>query len=170
MKSHPDAVYLFLCHLEWRDRRDSGAYQELVAALSDDDSDIRQVAESLLHDDAKITSKLDVNIVESKDGALLSLSGRIDIDSSPVFHDQLLALLESRRSKVVSVDVSAVTHSDSSGVATLVEALKIARACKTELKLQGLHDALLRIFQLMGILSLFDGNSQAPMQSHCEVV
>jgi hypothetical protein len=33
MKQQGDAVYLFLCHLEWRDQRNSEAYKELLPAL-----------------------------------------------------------------------------------------------------------------------------------------
>ncbi len=44
-----DPLYLFACHLEWRDRRNIKAYQELVAALDDPDEEVRAVAESLLH-------------------------------------------------------------------------------------------------------------------------
>jgi hypothetical protein len=35
---HRDVLYLFACHLEWRDRRNVAAYQELVAALDDSDA------------------------------------------------------------------------------------------------------------------------------------
>lgn len=170
MKPQPDAVYLFLCHLEWRDRRNSDAYKELAAALDDQDVEIRQVAESLLHRDAERAGKLDIHIVESEEGTLVRLSGRIDIDSSPALRDQLLALLETRRSKMVSVDLFAIDKIDSSGAATLIEALKTARAYKTELKLQGLHDALLRVFQVTGILSLFNGSDQKTSQSAFEVI
>jgi hypothetical protein len=43
-----DALYLFVCHLEWRNRGNVAAYQELVSALDDPDGDIRVVAEVLL--------------------------------------------------------------------------------------------------------------------------
>src|SRR5215469_4561671 len=46
---HRDVLYLFACHLEWRTRRNLSAYQELLAALDDHDSDNRRQAESLLH-------------------------------------------------------------------------------------------------------------------------
>ena len=46
---HRDALYLFACHLEWCTRRNLAAYQELLAALDDQDSDIRRLAQSLLH-------------------------------------------------------------------------------------------------------------------------
>lgn len=44
-----DPLYLFACHLEWWHKGKLEAYQELVAALDDDDEDIRIVAETLLH-------------------------------------------------------------------------------------------------------------------------
>jgi anti-sigma B factor antagonist len=170
MKSQRDVLYVFFCHLEWRDRQNSDAYKEVVAALDDNDADIRQVAESLLHRDAETAGKLDINVTESKDGALVCLSGRIDVDSSPALRDQLLALLQSRHTRMVSVNLFAVSRIDSSGIATLIEALKIARAGKTELRLQGLHAELLRIFELTGLVSLFNGSSHTMVQSRCEVV
>ena len=114
--------------------------------------------------------RLDINIVENKDGALVYLSGRVDIDSSPAFRNRLLALIEGRRAKRVSVDLFAITQIDSSGIATLIEALKIAHAYQTELTLQGLHDDLLRLFEFTGILSLFNGSRQTIGRSGDEVV
>ena len=105
------------------------------------------------------TNRIDkpgINIVAGEHGALASLKGRIDIDSSPAVRDQLIALLHAPHPSTVSIDLSGVTHIDSSGVATLIEALKIARNCKTELRLQGLHDRLHRLFEATGILSLFN--------------
>jgi anti-sigma B factor antagonist len=170
MKPQPDALYLFLCHLEWRDGQNPNAHKELVAALDNEDAGIRQVAESLLHRDAESTDKLKINAGENKDGALVCLSGSVDIDSSPALRDQLLALLESRHTSMVTVNLFAVSKIDSSGIATLIEALKIARAGKTELRLQGLHDGLLRMFEFTGLMSLFNGSSQTIMQSGREVV
>ena len=112
----------------------------------------------MLDHNSKPVDKPEINIVASEHGALASLKGRIDIDSSPAVRDQLIALLHATHpgSGTVSIDLSGVTHIDSSGVATLIEALKIARNCKTELRLQGLHDRLHRLFDATGILSLFN--------------
>ncbi len=44
-----DPIYLFACHLEWRDRENLRAYKELVSALDDPDENIRLLAETLLH-------------------------------------------------------------------------------------------------------------------------
>jgi anti-sigma B factor antagonist len=115
----------------------------------------------LLDHNSKRVDKPETNIVASEHGALASLKGRIDIDSSPAVRDQLIALLHATHSGTVSIDLSGVTHIDSSGVAILIETLKIARGNKTELRLRGLSEELYRLFEATRILSLFDGSSRA---------
>jgi len=120
----------------------------------------------MLDDENKRVDKQDIDIVTAGgESALARICGRIDIDSSPALRDRFLSLLEAPHPKVVSIDLSAVTHIDSSGVATLIEALRIARRHKTEVRLQGLDGRLLRLFQSTGILSLFNGNPQTNGQS-----
>ena len=106
--------------------------------------------------DRAIADKPEIEIVHTEKGALASLKGRFDIDSSPAVREQLIGFFHALHPRALSIDLSGVTHIDSSGVATLIEALKIARNCKTELRLQGLHDRLLRLFEATGILSLFN--------------
>jgi anti-anti-sigma factor len=108
-------------------------------------------------DDIEDTAKLEIKIVSSVDGALACLYGRVDIDSSPALRDRLLALLQASHPEAVTVDLSAVTHIDSSGIATLIEALKIARSRNAILRLRGLHGRLLHLFQVIDLISLFDG-------------
>ena len=105
-------------------------------------------------------AKPEIEIVDTANGALASLKGRIDMDSSPAVRDRFVALLQAPHLRTLIVDLSGVTHIDSSGVATLIEALRIARACKTELRLQGLDDRLHRLFEATGILSLFNGSNE----------
>ena len=97
-----------------------------------------------------------IEVVDTDNGAVASLTGRIDIESSPAVREQLIGTLHAPHPRTVCIDLSGVTHIDSSGVATLLEALRIARNCKTELRLQGLHDHLHRLFEATGILSLFN--------------
>jgi anti-sigma B factor antagonist len=106
--------------------------------------------------DRERVDKPEIDIVDTENGALAHLNGRIDIDSSPAVRDQLIALLHAPHPRTVSINLSGVTHIDLSGVVTLIEALKIARNCNTELRLQGLHDRLHRLFEATGILSLFN--------------
>jgi anti-sigma B factor antagonist len=112
----------------------------------------------LLRDNTKGVDKPRINVIVNNDVSLACLYGRIDIDSSPAVRERLLALLQVSASKTLSIDLSAVTHIDSSGLATLIEALRIARGNKTKLRLQGLHDWLLQLFEFTGILSLFNGS------------
>ena len=112
---------------------------------------------TLLADRKRIETP-EIDIVDTENGALARLNGRIDIESSPAVRDRLLAVLQSRDLATLSIDLSAVTHIDSSGVATLIEALKIARGRRTQVSLQGLHDRLHRLFDSTGILSLFNGS------------
>jgi anti-anti-sigma factor len=56
----------------------------------------------------------------------------------------------------VTVDLSDVNHIEASGIATLVEALKIAGPRQIRLHLQGLHGSVLRLFEVTGLLPLFE--------------
>jgi anti-anti-sigma factor len=56
----------------------------------------------------------------------------------------------------LTVDLSDVPYMDLSGVATLLEALKKARARKTGLELTGLHDRPRYLLEVTGLLSLFE--------------
>lgn len=122
----------------------------------------------MLDDNAKNDSKPEAEVVLSEDEAQVYVKGRFDIDFSPALRDQLLALLHTPNIKLVHIDLSAVTHMDSSGFATLIELLKIARANEIELRLQGLHDQLSQLFKSTGILPLFNGNVAG--ESGCETV
>ena len=114
--------------------------------------------------------KSGMKIVANENGALASLYGRVDIDSSPAVRGRLLALLGAPHARTVSIDLSGVTHIDSSGVATLIEALRIARSHNTEVRLQGLEGRLLRLFQSTGILSLFNGSTRTHTETGSKAV
>jgi anti-anti-sigma factor len=88
---------------------------------------------------------------------VVRLNGRINVDSSPDIRDCLLAILSGKQSvHTVTVDVSDVNHIEASGIAALVEALKIAGPRQTRLRLQGLHGSVLRLFEVTGLLPLFE--------------
>lgn len=121
----------------------------------------REESIALLGDENKRADKPEFEIITGGDSALTRIHGRFDIDSSPALRDRLLALFEAQHAKVASIDLSAVTHLDSSRVATLIEALRIARRHKTDVRLQGLEGRLLQLFQSTGILSLFSESTRA---------
>ena len=108
------------------------------------------------NNDHKAPDDARIEIIAGTDCTQVNLYGPIDMESSPVVRDRLLTLLQAPDSKKVSIDLSAVTHFDSSGVASLIEALKIARSHNTELSLQGLQGRLFRFFEITGIANLFN--------------
>jgi anti-anti-sigma factor len=110
----------------------------------------------MLDDKGNPVGKPALDMVIAEHSAVLRLCGRIDIDSSPALRDRFLVLFKAPPAKVVNIDLSAVTHIDSSGVATLIETLRMARSHNVEVSLQGLEGRLLGLFQSTGILSLFN--------------
>jgi anti-sigma B factor antagonist len=91
---------------------------------------------------------------------MVRLSGRIDVDSSPDLRDRLRTLLSEQSSpETIIVDLAGVSYIETSGVATLIEALRIARHHQTSFRLQGLSGAVLRLFQVTGVLALFDASN-----------
>jgi anti-sigma B factor antagonist len=92
--------------------------------------------------------------------ALVRLNGRIDVDSSPDLRDCLLAILsEERLPRAITVDLAGVPYIETSGIATLVEALRIARHHQTIFCLQGLGGPVLRLFEVTGVLALFEASN-----------
>ena len=88
---------------------------------------------------------------------VVRLNGRIDVDSSPDIRDCLVGILSGKQAvHAVTVDLNDVNHIEASGIATLVEALKIAGPRQIRLHLQGLHGSVLRLFEVTGLLPLFE--------------
>ena len=125
---------------------------------------------SLLRSRTNQIDKPEIEVVTVENGTTARICGRIDIDSSPALRALLLTALQAPGCNVLSVDLSAVTHIDSSGVATLIESLRIARSHNTEVRLQGLEGRLLRLFQSTGILPLFNGSTRTNSQSGSKAV
>jgi anti-anti-sigma factor len=88
--------------------------------------------------------------------ALVYLGGRLTIDSSPELRKQLLAMLYGQTLENLSIDLSGVPYMDLSGVATLLETLRVARGRNTGLQLKGLHDRPRYLLEVTGLLSLFE--------------
>jgi anti-anti-sigma factor len=103
------------------------------------------------------SSHLAIALDRSGTEVIVRLNGRIDVDSSPDIRDCLLAILSGKQSvHAVTVDLSDVNHIEASGIATLVEALKIAGPRQIRIHLQGLHGSVLRLFEVTGLLPLFE--------------
>ena len=104
-----------------------------------------------------MTDSLQISVDDDRADAVMYLRGRLDIESSPDLRDHLLAILRSQSPpETIAIDLVAVSYIDTSGIATLIEGLKVARLAGIVLHLQGLQGRLLHLFQVTGIDSLFD--------------
>jgi len=102
------------------------------------------------------TDGLEITTDHGEEGTLVRLHGRLNIDSSPRLRDQLLAMLRRPSPEAVIVDLTGISYMDASGIATLLEGLKIARNRQTTLCLHGLEGRLRHLFEVTGVLALFE--------------
>lgn len=87
--------------------------------------------------------------------SVVSIHGRITIDSSGEMRRKLLDELRSKPNHL-TVDLSEVSYLDSSGLATLFEAARIAREQTTELVLTGLQGQPRQLLEFPVFAGLFE--------------
>src|SRR5262252_2488480 len=106
-----------------------------------------------------IANDLQIAVKQGNESTVLSVSGRVSVDSSPMLRNRLLAVLRSVAAPSVIVDLTETPYMDCSGIATLIEALKIARKLKVRLRVTGLQGRIKSLFEITGVLSLFEERS-----------
>jgi anti-sigma B factor antagonist len=99
--------------------------------------------------------------------AVVAFEGEVDLEHSPTARRVLLDCVE--EGSDVIVDMSAVAYIDSSGIASLVEALQTARRKHTRFSLAAVSPAAMRVFQLARLDRVFtihptvaDGTASSP--------
>ena len=115
------------------------------------------------------TEGLEIALNHGEEGSTVRLRGRLNIDSSPAFRNLLLIVLQVQSPRAVIVDFSDVSYVDSSGIATLIEGLKMARQNQTLLCVQGLQGRLLHLFEVTGMSTLFEKSGCESALSESEV-
>ena len=88
------------------------------------------------------------------DGIYIALAGDVDLSCSPLLRDRLLVMTERSLDRLV-VDLSEVPYMDSSGVATLVEALQRQRRGNGKMVLCGLQPKVRSIFEIARLDTVF---------------
>lgn len=92
---------------------------------------------------------------ETRDGAtIVAPEGDVDLSRSPVLRNSLRQALTNKPSRLI-VNLGLVDYMDSSGVATLVEALQIARRSSTKMVLCGMKDRVRSIFEIARLDTVF---------------
>ncbi len=90
---------------------------------------------------------------EVEGNLVVSLAGEIDLDRAPDIRRLLLDCV--KRQLDVLVDLSEVSYIDSSGIASLVEALQWAKQRGTDLCLIAVSPEALRVFELARLDKVF---------------
>jgi anti-sigma B factor antagonist len=103
-------------------------------------------------------------IIQDASGAVIvAPSGEIDMSRSPILRNTLREVLDKDPDRLV-VDLTDVAYMDSSGLATLVEAMRSAKEHTAEMMLCGLNDQVRAIFEIARLHHFFtitDSRQQA---------
>ena len=92
-------------------------------------------------------------ISQKQDSSVVAFSGEIDLESSPAAREILLKCFESTSN--VIVDLSEVSYIDSSGVASLVEALQAAKKNGSRFSLAAASEPTRRVLELARLDKVF---------------
>ena len=96
-----------------------------------------------------------ITTVLKEDILICSIDGEIDINTSPQIKKAFDKLAKDKQKKVI-INLEKVSYVDSSGLATLVEALKNFRAYGGKLKLTSLSGKVKSLFEITKLEKLFD--------------
>lgn len=102
--------------------------------------------------------KVEINMERSELGSLLKLKGDVDMNSSPDLRAALGKILKEGGSsgKALFVNLSQVRYMDSSGIATLVEALQACMKQGIRLRLVELSPPVRDVFELARLSGVFE--------------
>jgi anti-sigma B factor antagonist len=90
------------------------------------------------------------------DVTILDLTGDITLFNSPEIRKALIGLLKEQRVPQLFVNMTGVKYVDSSGIASLVEGLKMARDLGSRFVLYGLSKPAITVLELTHLLRVFE--------------
>ena len=97
---------------------------------------------------------MDIRVEKSDDSVIVAPEGEVDLSNSRELQVELKKVLKGKPLRVV-IDLSRVPYMDSSGVATLVEAMQIARRHSTDLVLCTLQPKVQSVFEIARLDRVF---------------
>ncbi len=102
---------------------------------------------------------MEINVRHVGQGSVVQPVGDVDMSSSPQLRETILELLQDRSGTKIVVNMEKVDYIDSSGIASLVEGLQVARRCKAKLCLAGLNEGPRYVLELTRLLDIFEVHS-----------
>lgn len=98
---------------------------------------------------------MEIDVEEINQAALIKLSGRLEMSTSPNLRKVALSLYDKGRCKTLTIDFANVSYIDTSGLATLIEILLAAKEECAKLKLSGLNENVSYLLDLNGLTEFF---------------
>ncbi|RMI01654.1 MAG: anti-sigma factor antagonist [Calditrichaeota bacterium] len=97
---------------------------------------------------------INVNVRSQGSTKIVAIEGEVDLYSSPQVRDTLLEVVQQQPPAVV-VDLRGVSYMDSSGLATLIEALQMIEQHSGRLLLADIRPEVREVFELSRLDSVF---------------
>ena len=95
-----------------------------------------------------------VQVDRARGEAIVTVSGRVTIDSSPQLRVVLLQLVQEQAGAVINIDLSKVPYMDTSGIATVLEALRSARG-SVKLRMVGVSGQVRMLVEATQLAEVF---------------
>lgn len=98
---------------------------------------------------------MDISMETVQGKMVITPAGDVDMHSSPALREAILGQTGQKAAALI-VDFSSVSYIDSSGIATLVEGLKIMNTYGGRLQLTGMTEDILEIFRFSKLDTIFE--------------
>jgi anti-sigma B factor antagonist len=105
---------------------------------------------------AAASSLINIGTRQSGPNTIVDINGDITLRSTPEVRKALLDLLREKSTVRVVVNLEKVRYIDSAGVASLVEALRVARDIKRGFALYGLNRVARQVLELTRLTKVFE--------------
>ena len=108
------------------------------------------------------TRTLNISVRDAGSAVVVDLDGKIDLGNSTALRAKLFDMLEEKQR--VALNMTRVGYIDSSGIATLIEALKKAHDLHKDFVLFGVPEtvhAVLKLTNLLGVFRIADSEEHA---------
>ena len=109
---------------------------------------------------------MDIEVEKIDENALIKLSGRLDMNSSPDLRKAALTLYTKGECKNLTIDFANVSYIDTSGLATLIEILVTAKEQCAQLTLSDLNEKVRYLLDVNGLTGFFTIAGSVRKQLH----
>jgi len=98
---------------------------------------------------------LNIQVKDNGNQKTMYITGEIDIYTAPKLKRELLNLTKNS-GVTVNVDMDNVNYMDSTGLGVFISAVKSTKENNSYLKLVNLHERVLRLFEITGLIEIMD--------------